>query len=99
MSLIDYARVSTAEVRQVLDRRLAALNVAGCPRVFEDHASGAVYSLIKTAKANGLESYAYLRYVFTEMPKAPALVDVEALLSTRLDPSRLANASTSLETS
>ena len=42
MSLIGYARVSTAEGRQVLDRQLDALNEAGCDRVFEDHASGAV---------------------------------------------------------
>ena len=41
MSLVGYARVSTAEGRQVLDRQLDALNDAGCKRVFEDHASGA----------------------------------------------------------
>ena len=41
MSLVGYARVSTAEGRQVLDRQLDALNDAGCERVFEDHASGA----------------------------------------------------------
>ena len=35
MSLIGYARVSTAEGRQVLDRQLDALNEAGCERVFE----------------------------------------------------------------
>ena len=41
MSLVGYARVSTAEGRQILDRQLDALNSAGCERVFEDHASGA----------------------------------------------------------
>jgi DNA invertase Pin-like site-specific DNA recombinase len=41
MSLIGYARVSTTEGRQLLDRQLDALNEAGCERVFQDHASGA----------------------------------------------------------
>ena len=41
MSLVGYARVSTTEGRQVLDRQLDALNAAGCERVFEEHASGA----------------------------------------------------------
>ena len=41
MSLVGYARVSTAEGRQILNRLLGALNAAGCKRVFDDHASGA----------------------------------------------------------
>ena len=41
MSLIGYARVSTAEGCQVLDRQLDALEEAGCTRVFQEHVSGA----------------------------------------------------------
>ncbi len=42
--------------------------------------SANLYGLIETAKANGLEPYAYLRHVFKELPKAASAVDVEALL-------------------
>ena len=41
MSLVGYARVSTTEGRQVLDRQLDALNAAGFERVFENHVFGA----------------------------------------------------------
>jgi transposase len=44
------------------------------------NASARLYSLIETAKANGLEPYAYLRHVFTELPKATTLAEIEALL-------------------
>ena len=44
------------------------------------NASANLYSLIETAKANGLEPYAYLRHVFTELPKAQTLEAIEALL-------------------
>lgn len=43
-------------------------------------ASARLYGLIETAKANGLEPYAYLKLVFTELPKATTLAEVEALL-------------------
>lgn len=43
-------------------------------------ASANLYSLIETAKVNGLEPYAYLRKVFTELPKANAVEAIEALL-------------------
>jgi transposase len=42
--------------------------------------SANLYSLIETAKANGLEPYGYLRYVFTELPKAETVEAIEALL-------------------
>ena len=40
VSLIGYARVSTSEGKQVLDRQLNALDEAGCERTFQDSASG-----------------------------------------------------------
>ena len=43
-------------------------------------ASANLYSLIETAKANGLEPYAYLRRVFAELPKAETVEAIEALL-------------------
>ncbi len=48
-------------------------------------ASANLYSLIETAKANGLEPYAYLRYVFTKLPKAETVEAIEALLPGNLD--------------
>ena len=48
-------------------------------------ASANLYSLIETAKANGLEPYAYLRHVFTELPKADTVEAIEALLPGNMD--------------
>jgi len=43
-------------------------------------ASANLYSLIETAKANGIEPYRYLRALFAALPKAKCLEDFEALL-------------------
>lgn len=43
-------------------------------------ASAALYSLIETAKANGLEPYQYLAQVFKELPQAKTVEAIEALL-------------------
>lgn len=43
-------------------------------------ASANLYSLIETAKANGLEPYAYLKRVFAELPNAKTLEQIENLL-------------------
>jgi len=44
------------------------------------HASSIHYSLIETAKANGLEPYEYLKQVLTALPYAGTVDKVEALL-------------------
>jgi transposase len=48
-------------------------------------ASAALYSLIETAKANNLEPYSYLRYLFDRLPHAKSEDDYVALLPNRLD--------------
>ena len=52
-------------------------------------ASANLYSLIETAKANSLEPYAYLRYLFTELPKAETVEAIEALLPGNLTEDQL----------
>jgi len=48
-------------------------------------ASANLYSLIETAKLNGLEPYRYLHHVFKELPKAQSLEDIEQLLPWQVD--------------
>jgi transposase len=43
-------------------------------------ASAMLYSIVSTARANGLEPYAYLRQLFAELPKAKTVEDFETLL-------------------
>ena len=49
-------------------------------------ASARLYGLVETAKANGCEPYAYLRRVFTDLPKATTLAEIEALLAWNVAP-------------
>jgi hypothetical protein len=48
-------------------------------------ASAQLYSLIETAKANGMPPQSYLSHVFKELPKAQSLDDIEALLPWNVD--------------
>jgi len=43
-------------------------------------ASANLYSIIETAKANGLEPYAYLRVLFAKLPQATTVDEIENLL-------------------
>jgi transposase len=58
--------------------------------IFSDTTNGAkasagFYSLIETAKANGLEPYRYIRYLFQELPKVKSIEEYEALLPWNVD--------------
>ncbi len=48
-------------------------------------ASANLYSLIETAKANGLEPYAYLRVLFVKLPQATTVEEIESLLPGNID--------------
>ena len=52
-------------------------------------ASAALYSLIETAKANGLEPYSYLRFLFERLPLANSTPEFKALLPQYVDRSQL----------
>lgn len=54
-------------------------------------ASAIHYSLIETAKANGLEPYWYLRYLFEKLPLAQNDDDLRALLPTRVTMEEIQN--------
>ena len=52
-------------------------------------ASANLYSLIETAKANDLEPYAYLRYLFAQLPAAQSVEDFEALLPGNIEKNQI----------
>lgn len=54
-------------------------------------ASANLYSLIETAKANGLNEYDYLKWVFAKLPAARTVEDFEALLPWNIDSTELVN--------
>jgi transposase len=53
------------------------------------HASAALFSLIETAKANGLKPYFYLRYLFERLPLAATETDYKSLLPQNLKPEQI----------
>lgn len=53
------------------------------------NASAMIYSLAETAKANGLDPYAWMRLLMRALPAANSVDDYEALLPWNLHPDRL----------
>ncbi len=52
-------------------------------------ASATFFTLIETAKANGLEPYAYLRHIFEKLPLAQTEQDLKDLLPQNIDPATI----------
>lgn len=55
-------------------------------------ASAAFYSIIETAKANGLNSYWFLRHLFEHLPLARGIDEMRELLPQRIDPAKIVKA-------
>lgn len=55
------------------------------------HASAALCSLVESAAINGLETYRYLRHLFSKIPKAGSEADLEKILPYKLQPEELHN--------
>jgi len=53
--------------------------------------SANLYSIIETAKANGLNEYEYLRWLFTKLPSANSVEDFESLLPWNIEQEKLVN--------
>ncbi|MHA2231280.1 MAG: IS66 family transposase, partial [Candidatus Hodarchaeales archaeon] len=53
-------------------------------------ASASFFTLIETAKANGLEPYAYLRHIFEKLPLAQTEQDLKDLLPQNIDSDSIA---------
>ncbi len=84
--LIRYLDDGRVEISNVLCENAIRPFVVGRKAwLFSDTPAGAnasarLYSIVESAKANGLEPYAYLRLIFEKLPQAVTLADVEALL-------------------
>ena len=61
---------------------------SGSPR--GAHASACIYSIIETAKANGLEPYWYLRYLFEKLPACKGDDEIRSIMPNRIDPEIIA---------
>lgn len=61
---------------------------SGSPR--GAHASAGIYSIIETAKANGLEPYWYLRYLFEKLPACKGDDEIRSIMPNRIDPEIIA---------
>ena len=78
----------------VVDAQAPVQTVGRKNWLFSDTQKGAVasanlYTLVETARANGLNPYAYLKLVFTELPKATTVEHFEALLPWNVVPKAL----------
>lgn len=85
-ALCRYTEDGRLEIdNSIAERSIRGIVVGRKGWLFSDTVKGAIasanlFSLVETAKANGLEPHAYLCHVFERLPHAKGLEDFEALL-------------------
>ena len=82
---MDTQEISLTEHQRYWLDHLRACEVSGKGIAVYADEHGLDAKAMYTAKANGLEPYAYLRYLFTELPKAGTVEAIEALLPGNLN--------------
>ena len=77
--IVKRRKYSKALKRRIVEECLAG-NASASVVARRHDINANLYSLIESAKASGLEPYQYLRQVFTELPQAETVEDIENLL-------------------
>lgn len=80
---VDDGRLSIDN--NIAEREMKAVVIGRKNWLFADsmngaHANAIMYSLVQTAKANGIDPFGYLKYVIETMPKLRTASDVQSLL-------------------
>lgn len=93
--LINYLKDGRLSIdNNFTENRIRPFAVGRKNWLFADSVAGAeasamIYSILQTARGNGFEPYAYMRYLLTELPKAKTLEQIELLLPHKIDPKLL----------
>lgn len=72
------------------ENRIRPFTVGRKNWLFSDSVAGAkasamIYSILQTARGNGLEPYTYMRHLLTELPKCQSVEQIENLLPHKID--------------
>lgn len=93
--MLNYLKSPIVEIdNNFTENRIRPFAIGRKNWLFSDSVGGAkasamLYSIIQTACGNGLEPYAYLKYIFTHLPTCKTAEQIEKLLPHKIDFKRL----------
>jgi transposase len=89
--VINYLKDGRLEIdNNFTENRIRPFAVGRKNWLFSDSVAGAkasamIYSILQTARANGLEPFVYMKYLLTELPKCKTAEQIEKLLPHKID--------------